>query len=1129
MRDERAGVPVPVPQRGHSDAVTALAISADGSRFLTASQDSTLRVWEAAGRMPRLLDIRGGHMIGVGAMALASDGRRLVSGDGDGVVRFHDLVDAAVIGSPGPTPHGEGVIAAGWIPGGAVTLDRGGLAMRWALEGGSARASRLSERTIVAMATAERGDVAAVATGDDAGRVLIHGAAGAVVFDLGTSASGVRSIAISVDGRYVAIGEREGRMAIWELARGEAPRVVFEDGGAGEVVLIAGLDADRVVFARGGEVDWVSGRSSKAVVKWAGAFEEPIAGLSVARDGSTIAAWTDAGEVRVWRRSGTDEPRQLAIDAAGTRTAVLADDGSVLLAGGGDGSVRRYELAGDRGREVAQVPGAGGKIRVVRAAPDGGSLAWVTAPAGDAFVWHLESERGPRRIPGRWNALAFVPGMREMLVAGRTEDGGELAVVDPVTGRKRGGTFERPLSRDGQTRMRLAWQLLAVSPDGTWVAAAPPAGQQEIVCVWPIAGGEPRVVVGHRRTITGLDFATSRDGKTHLLTASEDGTARVWDVDDLSRPVAIHTTPGGLPITAASLDSSDGMGVAVSLRVSAVESRVAWIRAGGGAGQASEIETLGSVDGRILALELSPDGRTLAAAGQSRAIGLWRRDPTGAGAWKSIRWPGLRAEDVPSEQTQSVTFCTRQGRDRVVAAGDDGLVRLAEVDGEGLSARAVGTLAVGLGLVSETGAGMPAWVAYTPEGVFDGSIRADQTLALRVGSELVPLEGSAGGFRQDGLVHAMFSGEAIRPPVYMDPLPIVLERREGDAVGVAELVLRLPPASGWTEARLYQNGTPVVIADAVGSRSEVVAKARLLPGENRFFAMAGRAGDLDSRSGELLVTGALDPLPGKVHVLALGVGQAVENQAARPQRAEDARAIATRVEALAKDSGRLGQVEILLNEHVNELELEQAFGRLRAATSGRPEDVVLVYLAAPGVVRPEPGALGGPSRFAILGAPGAGRTVEIPYYAIERDLLHLDALGRLVIVDAAGARGIGNDPGVRLVERALRKEAERSKTSYVSYAGEGPETRPAEPGHLHSPLAFGVLAALGTNGLEWPEGVEGARGADKDGNGILSTGELRGYLARVIPRLVAQGSPASNGATEIEGEVVEFPLLRIRW
>ncbi|MBM3495619.1 MAG: WD40 repeat domain-containing protein, partial [Armatimonadetes bacterium] len=74
---------------GHTGWVMSVALTADGKRAVSGSDDKTLRVWDMeTGKSLRTLE---GHTGPVMSVALTADGKRAVSGSGDKTLRVWDL------------------------------------------------------------------------------------------------------------------------------------------------------------------------------------------------------------------------------------------------------------------------------------------------------------------------------------------------------------------------------------------------------------------------------------------------------------------------------------------------------------------------------------------------------------------------------------------------------------------------------------------------------------------------------------------------------------------------------------------------------------------------------------------------------------------------------------------------------------------------------------------------------------------------------------------------------------------------------------------------------------------------------------------------------------------------------
>jgi len=88
--------------RGHTGAVTALAVTPDGRQTVSASDDKTVRIWDLQTGQARVLT---GHTDDVDSVAILPGGRRFVSGSHDGELRIWDFETGQTVSVLGPHTH----------------------------------------------------------------------------------------------------------------------------------------------------------------------------------------------------------------------------------------------------------------------------------------------------------------------------------------------------------------------------------------------------------------------------------------------------------------------------------------------------------------------------------------------------------------------------------------------------------------------------------------------------------------------------------------------------------------------------------------------------------------------------------------------------------------------------------------------------------------------------------------------------------------------------------------------------------------------------------------------------------------------------------------------------------------
>jgi WD40 repeat protein len=247
-------------------------------------------------------------------------------------------------------------------------------------------------------------------------------------------------------------------------------------------------------------------------------------------DGRWIASgsWDKDNPLRLWD-AATGEPCAPLPHPGVVPSLAYGPDGTWLASGThADKWLRIWDVATARVRK--RIPGPAGVIRFVTVSPDGKRMA-VVAWDDPQYILHVydmasgerlfRAECGQDPYPsgpaayssdGRWLAIRSADGLTVLLLDARTFE----------TGARFSG-HDRPVLK------------LLFSPDSRLLASC---SADHTVRLWPIAGGDCRVLRGHTDIVYAAAF---HKGGTRLATAGRDQAVWLWD---LSRGEAVARLPG---------------------------------------------------------------------------------------------------------------------------------------------------------------------------------------------------------------------------------------------------------------------------------------------------------------------------------------------------------------------------------------------------------------------------------------------------------------------------------------------------------------------------------------------------------------------------------------------------------
>lgn len=353
-----AGPPLVLRSR---EVVRSIAMSRDGNAVAIGDSGNAVRVWDLErGAAPVVLR---GSQGPVTAVAFSPDGKRIVSGSDDGVLRIWAWDPSRPL-SPGSN--------AGDKPGLILNSDGRLTAIDGLINTRNVAVSRDGRRAVAAVAPIH---ATAVQVWDKAD--------GSRPRTVATSRP-VNAVALSVDGRSIALAERGGvSVGQWP---GNNPRTLGGGAGSTEYTTVAldpggGRLAAAAYDGKNSTISvWSLPAGGRSVSFRALGF---VHALAFSHDGARVLAATSDGALRVWDLSDVATPIVLRGHAGAVNAAAFSPDDNEIVSGGHDGAVRIWELAED-GKSVT-IPGPGGAVSDVAFTPDGDEV--IAAGTRGPRVW----------------------------------------------------------------------------------------------------------------------------------------------------------------------------------------------------------------------------------------------------------------------------------------------------------------------------------------------------------------------------------------------------------------------------------------------------------------------------------------------------------------------------------------------------------------------------------------------------------------------------------------------------------------------------------------------------------------------------------------------------------------------
>jgi WD40 repeat protein/uncharacterized caspase-like protein len=565
------------------------------------------------------------------------------------------------------------------------------------------------------------------------------------------------SIAFSPDGQFVLAADGDKTIKQWEIAtarlvrtfEGKAPFALSPDGQ----LLLSALeipntlertltlqeretgrllhtfeprqytsvafspDGQLVLTASGGNTLKLWESATGRLVRTFEGHRDIVNSVAFSPDGKFVLSGSRDATLKLWESATGRLVHTFEGHRASVWSVAFSPEGKFVLSGSWDNTLKMWESA--TGKLVRTFEGHQDIVHSVAFSPDGRSLL---SGGGDKIVrlWESATGRLVRTYAGHHNAIwsvAFSPDGQSVLSGSQTPSSFQKPEDDTL---KLWETATGRLLRSFDDHLSETVYSAVFSPDGQFVLSA--GGGDKTVKLWESASGRlVRRLQDHRYAVTSGSF--SPDGKW-LLSGSHDNTLKLWE---FATGLPIRSFEGHQYAVTSVAFSPDGRRV---LSGSIDRTVKLWESATG-----RLLRTFEGHGEQVNSVAFSPNGRSVLSGSSDRTLKLW----------DSATGRLVHTFEGHQDLVRSVAFSP--GGRQIISGSNDGTIKIWNSGDGSLLATLIN------GADDE-------WIAVTPEGFFDASLKGAELLHVVRGLEVTGI---------DQVYQSLFRPDLVREKLAGDP------------------------------------------------------------------------------------------------------------------------------------------------------------------------------------------------------------------------------------------------------------------------------------------------------------------------------------------------------------------------